>query len=130
MSESDFNLITQHIKNLNSRIRRSDGDLLFNYKVHRRPYKKRDLSLYFVERLLYKLQIQKGIIDKCIKAPLSSISKILELTHLMVKGKTSYMRLAELKTLLCEELRVIPQKLNDPFIFNDVRGYIERHVKN
>jgi len=82
-----------------------------------------------VEKLLKKMNIPQLTIDKCLKVPLSQFAKVLELTHKMVSGKVKYERLADLKTLICDDLKIIPAKLKDAKVMADVKGYIERHVK-
>jgi hypothetical protein len=129
MSDSEFKIIDQHIKNLHSNIRGGDGELLFNFNVNKRHTKKKDLTVHFVTKLLEKLQIDEGTIMKCMKAPMASLAKVLELTHLIVIKKAPITRLAEIKRCFCDELRVIPQRLSNPAVLNDVKEYIERHVK-
>ena len=120
----------QQLQDLHSKIRREDGDLLFNYKVRRHTFKAKKLSVYFVEKLMKRMRIPEATVAKCIKAPLATIAKVLAHVHKMVQGKLPYTRLADLRTILCEDLKIIPDKIKDPFVFNDVKGYIERHVRH
>jgi len=129
MSEPEFNMIYQHIKTLHTNMRKGDGELLFNCDVEKSHTKKKDLTVHFVTKLLEKLQIPDGTIMKCMKAPMASLVKVLDLTHQMVIKKAPYSRLAEIKGYLCDELRIIPQRLSNPAVLNDVKQYIERHVK-
>lgn len=129
MKEGDFNIINQHIQNLHARLRKDDGDLLFHYPEKKNAFKNKKLTVFFVERLLYKFRLPTGIVQKCAKAPHPVVAQVMDLVHKIVVGKLPYSKLADLKGLLCEELSVIPVKLKDAVIFNDVKGYIERHVR-
>jgi len=102
--------------------------ILDNYRVKREAFKNKKLSIHFVKILLIKLEIPEMTIDKCIKVPLSTIAKILDITHLIVNGKAGFGKLSELRGLMCDELKVIPERLGDPKIFNDVRNYLNKHV--
>ncbi len=110
-------------------MRNGDGQLLFNFNLNKSHTMKKDLTWYFVNKLLEKLQVADGTRMKCMKAPMASLVKVLELAHLMVNKKAPYSRLAEIKGYLCDELRIIPQRLSNPAVFNDIKQYIERHVK-
>jgi len=128
MSISDFSIITQKINNLHSKIRQDDGHLLFDYSEKKHTFKNKNLTKFYVRKLLDKLRINKSVIEKCLKSPLSNLAKVLELSHRIAKGKLSYDSLIQLKDLLGDDLKIISSQLKNPIIFQDVKGFIERHI--
>lgn len=107
-----------------------DHPMLRNYKMKRETFKDKKLTKHFVEALLKKLEIPEQTISRCLKVPLSTYSKILDITHLIVNGKIGLGRLGDLRELLCDDLKVIPGRLKDPKILNDVQNYLRRHIKS
>jgi hypothetical protein len=108
---------------------RTDHPMLYNYRIKRETFKDKKLTKHFIEVLLKKLEIPQEAIARCIKVPLAVFSKVLNISHLIVNGKAGFGKLGELRTLMCDDLKVIPLRLKDPKIFNDVRNYLNRHVK-
>lgn len=104
--------------------------MLRNYKIKREAFKDKKLTKHFVEALLKKLEIPEVTINRCLKVPLSTYAKILDLGHLIVNGKIGLARLGDLRKLLCDELKVIPGRLRDPRILNEVKNYLNRHIKS
>lgn len=127
-------MTSAHLFALNNIIAKASGaagsTILTDFRMQKQAFKKKKLTKFFVEKLLQKLQIDRPIIQKCIKAPLSTFAKILKLTHDIVNGKAGFGQLSVLGEWLCEDLKVIPEKLNDSTIFNDVRNYLNTHIKN
>jgi hypothetical protein len=108
---------------------KTDHPLLYNYRVKRETFKNRKLTKHFVEVLLRKMEIPEETVARCTKVPLKVYAKILDITHLIVNGKAGYGKLGDLRELMCDDLKVIPERLKDLKIFNDVRNYLNRHVK-
>jgi len=106
-----------------------DHGPLDNYRVKRETFKNKKLTKHFVKLLLQKFELPEGIIEKCLKVPLSVYSKVLDISHAIVNGKAGFGKLADLRALMCDELKVIPDRLNDVKIFNDIRNYLYKHVK-
>ena len=128
-------MTSMHITALNnivysSNFLKTDHPLLYDSLMKKKTFKQKKLSKYFVKKLLKKLEIDQETIDKCLKAPLSSFAKILTLSHEIVNGKKGFGELSVLSNWLCDDLRIIPEKLNDSTIFNDVRNYMNSHIKN
>lgn len=121
-----------HMFALNSIIakaRKGNGNsILHDIKMKKEPFKKKKLTKYFVKKLLQKFQIKSPIIKKCLKAPLSTYAKILKLAHEIGNGKSGFGQFVVLGKWLCEELKIIPEKLNDSSIFNDVRSYVNSYI--
>jgi hypothetical protein len=107
-----------------------DHPMLRNYKMKREAFKDKKLTKHFVEALLKKLEIPEQTIGRCLKVPLTTYAKILDLVHLIVNGKIGLGRLGDLRELLCDELKVIPNRLKDPKIMNDIKNYLTRHIKS
>lgn len=103
--------------------------MLYNYRVKRETFKDKKLTKHFVEALLKKLEIPPETISRCLKVPLSVYAKVLDIAHLIVNGRAGFGKLGELRGLMCDDLKVIPTRLKDPKIFNDIRNYLSRHVK-
>ena len=121
--------MTIKIKQLETTVN-SDHGLLYNYRVKRETFKDKNLTKHFVEGLLKKLEIPQETIKKCTKVPLSVFAKVLDIAHLIVNGKAGFGKLGELRGLMCDDLKVIPSRLSDTKIFNDVRNYLNRQIKN
>jgi hypothetical protein len=124
-----------HLFAMKDLLRRSSGShedtaLFYSNQVKKTAFKKKKLTKYFVEKLLVKLQINGNVIQKCMKAPLSAFAKIMKLSHDIVTGKAGFGQLSTLSTILCDDLKIIPEKLNDSAIFNDVRNYMNNHIQN
>lgn len=114
------------VQNANSL--KTGNPMLYDNQMKKEAFKKQKLTKYFVEKLLEKFQIGAVAIAKCLKAPLSTFAKILTLSHEIVNGKKGFGQLSVLSTWLCDELKVIPEKLNDSIIFNDVKKYMNSHI--
>ena len=110
-------------------MRSTDHGMLYNYRVKRETFKDKKLTKHFVEVLLRKLEIPQETIQRCIKVPLSVYAKILDITHMIVNGKAGFGKLGELRGLMCDDLKVIPSRLGDTKIFNDVRNYLNTHIR-
>ena len=121
-----------HLFALNSLVQRANGEdenaLLHSNSIKKSIFRKKKLTKFFVEKLLLKLQITPSIVTKCVKAPLSTYAKILQLSHDIVKGKAGFGQLSILSNWLCEDLKIIPEKLNDSGIFNDVRNFLNNYI--
>jgi hypothetical protein len=107
-----------------------DHGILYDHKVRRHTFKNKKLTKFFIKKLLIKLEIPEQTADKCVKVPAATYAKILDLFHKIVNGKFGFGKLGDLRTLLCDDLRVIPSRLEDPKIFNDVRNFLNEHIKS
>ena len=125
-------LTSAHLFVLNNIIAKAkkgtSNSILNDIHMKKEPFRKKKLTKYFVKKLLQKLRINGPTIKKCLKAPLGTYAKILKLAHEIGNGKAGFGQLSQLGKWLCEDLKVIPEKLNDSSIFNDVRNYVNSHV--
>lgn len=124
-----------HLYAINDIIKKNNGDqsdtaLFFSSSMKKDAFAKSKLTKYYVRKLLEKLQIGAGVIEKCMKAPLSAFAKVMKLSHSIVIGAAGYGELVTMSKLLCEELKVIPEKLTDSSIYNEVRNYMNNHIEN
>ena len=124
ISSADFKMMTHKLEVAT----KDESSMLHQYNVRRDTFKNKKLSKYFVEKLLKKLEIDEELIRKCIQVPLSSLAKVIEISHRIVSGKEELGQLISIKDLLCEELKIIPTKLKNPKIFNNVKNYLNTHV--
>jgi len=128
MSQTDINVMSAKIKELSS-AKKQDHGMLDDYRMNRDIWRNRKLSRHFVKTLLQKLDIPQSHIDKCLKVPLAVYSKVLVLIHNIVNGKAGYGKLAELRKLMCDDLKIIPKRMKDALVFKDVRNFMNKHIE-
>lgn len=117
------------INDIESKGVENSGHILHDYNMRKDTFKHKKLARKYIEELLTKLEIPNNTIAQCLKAPVSAYGKVMNISHLIVNGKLGYGKLADLRDLLCDELKVIPERLRDPKIFNNVRNFMNQHVK-
>jgi len=113
----------QHYKNV------KHHPLLYEARLKGKVSKDKQLTKYFVVKLLSKLEYRHDIIEKCTKVPMKTFAKIMDLCVEIIKEENNLYDLQILDDWLCKDFSTISKKLDDPKLYHDTEGYLKRHVR-